>query len=840
MKTTALFCCVQLTALWLLNPLQGAPPSQGDYVDTLAPAEILARSQSDHADSSAPTGLGTWAKQEPLPSPWYLYAVDMVSAAEGWAVSHPVTGDHADILHTTDGGTTWMRQGGVFQQLSAIAFSDAQHGIATGNERLYTLDGGNTWLSGTGGGGAGSVYGADMVDQNVGYTCGFGAVEKTSDGGRTWTTQPIPLFGNFAAIDFVNATTGWVVGAEGSVYKTTDGGNSWMRQRHDTDNYYGGVSFVSELEGWVSGYNRMILHTTDGGITWETQSFPEGANADRIRFVDSQNGWAVGELRTILHTTNGGQTWNLELGGVYPDPANRYPFNGLDATSATNAVAVGAGTSIFATTDGNTWVSLGNGSGTIPFRMARTDANHIWAANSNSEVLYTIDGGQKWERSIIQLGVDCDTCSNTGDIAFLNDNEGWAVINGLFTTSSWIWHTLDGGKTWQSLNVTDTGPLSGLAIVDDHTLVAVSGYIDWIYRSTDGGITWTNIPHPGAGGWFGSVRFVPGTQIGWTVGEGGKILKSTDGGATWTLQRDGGHDFSLIDVSFADVNNGWAVGGEELHTTDGGNTWVNQTTGVFASVSVYALSPTTAWIGGLGDLAHTTDAGATWTIERPSDTDWFAINFADAQNGWAGGRDQPFDDLPGSIWKRSKSSATPAPTPTATAAPAATPTPTPGVTPVPTVTPTPAATATPAVTPTPTPPRQVRQLQPRLQHPVPRPASNAINLSTRVRVQTGENVGIGGFIVTGTAPKHVLIRAIGPSLTGFGVPDALANPALELHGPGEFVTMANDNWRDTQEAAIQATGIAPSHDLESAIDATLNPGAYTAVARAAITPRVSP
>jgi hypothetical protein len=100
-----------------------------------------------------------------------------------------------------------------------------------------------------------------------------------------------------------------------------------------------------------------------------------------------------------------------------------------------------------------------------------------------------------------------------------------------------------------------------------------------------------------------------------------------------------------------------------------------------------------------------------------------------------------------------------------------------------------------------------------------------------VRVQTGDNVGIGGFIITGTAPKHVLIRAIGPSLAGFGVPDALANPALELHGPGEFATMANDNWRDTQEVAIQSTGIAPSNDLESAIDVTLSPGAYTAVAR---------
>jgi hypothetical protein len=102
-----------------------------------------------------------------------------------------------------------------------------------------------------------------------------------------------------------------------------------------------------------------------------------------------------------------------------------------------------------------------------------------------------------------------------------------------------------------------------------------------------------------------------------------------------------------------------------------------------------------------------------------------------------------------------------------------------------------------------------------------------------MRVQTGDNVGIGGFIITGSAPKHVLLRAIGPSLTGFGVPDALADPVLELHGSGAFVTITDNNWRDdsVQEAAILADGIPPSNDLESAIDATLTPGAYTAVVR---------
>ncbi len=98
-----------------------------------------------------------------------------------------------------------------------------------------------------------------------------------------------------------------------------------------------------------------------------------------------------------------------------------------------------------------------------------------------------------------------------------------------------------------------------------------------------------------------------------------------------------------------------------------------------------------------------------------------------------------------------------------------------------------------------------------------------------MRVQTGDNVGIGGFIVTGTAPKRVLIRAVGPSLTGSGVPDVLADPVLELHGPGAFTTITNDNWKQTQATEIEATGIPPTDDLESAIAATLVPGAYTAI-----------
>jgi hypothetical protein len=100
-----------------------------------------------------------------------------------------------------------------------------------------------------------------------------------------------------------------------------------------------------------------------------------------------------------------------------------------------------------------------------------------------------------------------------------------------------------------------------------------------------------------------------------------------------------------------------------------------------------------------------------------------------------------------------------------------------------------------------------------------------------MQVQTGDSVGIGGFIITGTIPKQVLIRGIGPSLAGSGVPNVLADPVLELHGPGAFATITNNDWKQTQWIDIQATGIPPTDDLESAILATLSPGTYTAILR---------
>jgi hypothetical protein len=129
----------------------------------------------------------------------------------------------------------------------------------------------------------------------------------------------------------------------------------------------------------------------------------------------------------------------------------------------------------------------------------------------------------------------------------------------------------------------------------------------------------------------------------------------------------------------------------------------------------------------------------------------------------------------------------------------------------------PSPTPTPSASPTPTPTITPGTLG---------------NISTRLRVLGGDNVLIGGMIATGTAGKRVIIRAIGPSLTAFGVPGALANPTLELF-QGSTLLFSNDDWSNSpQQAEIANSGLAPGNSFEAAIIQTLTPGQnYTAVVR---------
>ena len=164
-----------------------------------------------------------------------------------------------------------------------------------------------------------------------------------------------------------------------------------------------------------------------------------------------------------------------------------------------------------------------------------------------------------------------------------------------------------------------------------------------------------------------------------------------------------------------------------------------------------------------------------------------------------------------------RTSGAPTPTPTPTATPTTTPTPTPSATPTPTATPTttptptPSATPTPTATPSPTPPPQY-----------------LLNISTRVKVRSGQGALIGGFIISGHTPKNVVMRALGPSLAPLGVLHPLGDPVLTLYNSAGTLIGQNDNWTSLPASTVPVE-LQPSNPAESVIVTTLVPGNYTAV-----------
>ncbi len=113
-------------------------------------------------------------------------------------------------------------------------------------------------------------------------------------------------------------------------------------------------------------------------------------------------------------------------------------------------------------------------------------------------------------------------------------------------------------------------------------------------------------------------------------------------------------------------------------------------------------------------------------------------------------------------------------------------------------------------------------------------APAVLNTSTRGVVGRGDDVMIAGFILdnSGTGNElRAVVRAVGPSLANAGVAGTLQDPALELHDANGALIVSNDNWKDTQQAELQATGVAPTNDRESAILRNLTPGSYTAIVR---------
>ena len=242
-----------------------------------------------------------------------------------------------------------------------------------------------------------------------------------------WFLQnPSPQGKSLRSVEFINSTTGWIVGEDGIILKTTNGGIIWTSQASGTSSWLFGISFIDENNGWAVGGDGLIIRTTNGGIIWNPQVSPTTQSLREVYFSDLNNGTTIGAFSNIYRTTNSGTTWTSQSIAKLND-------------------------------------------------IFYIDANNGWGVGDYGLIFKTTNGGNTWTYPL------SGTTYHLRGVSFSDENNGTVVGGGI------ILRTTDGGTTWTSQSITYS--LNGVCFSDLENGTAVGGN-GIIQRTTNGGITW--------------------------------------------------------------------------------------------------------------------------------------------------------------------------------------------------------------------------------------------------------------------------------------------------------------------------------------------------------------
>lgn len=537
----------------------------------------------------------TWEVAD-IPTDAGVREVHFISESEGWAAT-----DNGEIWHTTNSGTTWNLQ---FEASSSptlrdIHFFDANTGYAVGdagfveNVLFRTSDGGENWEAANlpirDGAAFYGLFFVRAINADTVLSAGWdNTFFKSYDGGTSWDTTYLPLSagGFYEGGDFVNGSTGFLVGPNAAIIKTLDYGDSWEVVAGSADStdqnthYFSEVFFLNQNLGWVSSFG-CLYNTTDGGDTW-TRTCEGTYGTTRksyIRFNDQNQGIAVANLE-IYTTNDGGSSFNL----VLPvDPVN-------------------------------TWSAI-----------AEVDGE-LFVAGSEGEIFHSSNDGLEW--SIISTPTD----ARLTDLSFIDQSNGWVAGR-----DSTLLRTSDGGATWQALDTDYNDNFNGIHAWNSTDAIVV-GNAGAIFKTTNSGTDWTQATIETINN-INAVHF-SSTDTGYVVGRSGLLAATTDGGLSWVVQ-DAGVLSHLNDVFFIDEITGYAVGnsGQILFTNDGGATWTPQVSSESSTLnSVFFLDANNGFATGCGFVLVTEDGGMTWENQgTPSGNSLNDILFTAPDKGWAVG-----------------------------------------------------------------------------------------------------------------------------------------------------------------------------------------------------------
>ncbi len=436
------------------------------------------------------------------------------------------------LLHTTDGGATWLMIDSGRTKFGEISFVDNMHGwiakrpIPFTSDLIHTTDGGLTWNPT-------QSSGLDFdcllfTNTLVGWGVAYGSwLFTTSDGGSNWSVSDTTNY-NFGFCDVLmfGSTQGWVVGTSGIIRATTNGGLMWRSLDKRLDIFWGALSdvfFSNKSEGWVGGNQlrsefpadtSLVLHTYDGGKTWERKYFPRNGEPYGIYAlwaITNERVWVISDTVALL-TTDEGSTWTEA--NVHDHFRDIYFRN-------TSSGFLLADHAVYKTSDGGSTWGRKTGFNNIQFLRTLDFADSLrgWIVGHpgiGPEVTFlTIDGGDNWSLSSF----------NFSSIDFSDAENGWALGE-----DRHVFRTRDGGRTWNRATIqplTFTYWTSNIVMADTTT-----GWI-WnssnTYRTTDGGYSWRM--EPGVGFIQSGIDhgfYAVSRDLAWYVGGDGKILKYED------------------------------------------------------------------------------------------------------------------------------------------------------------------------------------------------------------------------------------------------------------------------------------------------------------------------
>ena len=474
-----------------------------------------------------------------------------------------------------------------------------------------------------------------FIDANTGWIVysttypsnAMGWVQKTTDGGATWTTLRAPeatlVDLGWTDMEFINTDVGYACGKRGVIYKTTDGGYNWTMIA-DTNTYKSDLLDLDVVDANVvffAGKASTLLKTADGGT-----SITPVANATTV-FADDLNGGIAFCSPTVgvvavdnktnpmtWYTHDGGATWTgVSLAGIFPAGLTSKRVYDV-AAGGDSTVAIAAFHHItFLSKDGGKSYTV-SGPYTTSLKYSNCvdviDANTIVTGGGTDAYLaITTDGGSNW------TVLKCGTGQTTAFFDFVNANTGY--VFGYY--GMWL-KTINGGSTWTSLVEWPQVSFWGLAFPTPSQIVLTTFGGGEVTKSNDGGKTWgfpSNLATNFDGNLF-ELEFGTATT-GLTGGDGGTLLKTTDAGSSWSapIASDmvtGNKAINAMHYLNADTVYMGGGSGYLVRSLDGGATWTKLTTGT--TKTIYDICPIAAnqvvLAAGSGEYCISSD-GATFT-----------------------------------------------------------------------------------------------------------------------------------------------------------------------------------------------------------------------------------